>query len=535
MTYRNAYPIRKFSVTYRQYEYVQDLLRNQTPENVSFFSHILANSVLRLRREDDQDWIPMYCLFIRRHFRSAEWGRLVDDELLDYEEYNYPQGICRRFKVKTCILQHFIEIADPLDRRVNLIDGRRMTHPVLPRLTNDQRNEWEGIIHNVQQFWRTASCPVNLQAMGDFVELRRIEYQKSENEKQRRRYILDSNTWARLHGQLVPDNPSEFIHDYRPVSTGRLAESAGPLLCTRSLVKAMFHDIPVKNYDISASQDCCLELLFTTINRSLGESHLNIDPVREFSGNKEGRRRIAEEIGIDSPTLKRMIHALKMGAMLRWRTESPSAQETRFRECYGGTESNDLDRILREYVSSTHENPDNTQTVEQLEEIMRPIHDRFRERTSDLRRELRKFHKAITSVENLRIMDDPIFSASVRDQRITVLNACGVRYTCDMLSSQIDPCKLSAFLLQGLEAAFIHHLTIESQNHEFRPVANAHDGLLTIREIPQHAIDSARHSSGFTNANLIEKEMELTEGDEQLWERFTGNTGTSTLLVASGM
>lgn len=65
--------------------------------------------------------------------------------------------------------------------------------------------------------------------------------------------------------------------------------------------------------------------------------------------------------------------------------------------------------------------------------------------------------------------------------------------------------KLCAFLLQGGEAAFIHHLTIISKQYNFTPLNNQHDGLIVIGEIPQEAIDYARAESGLKYAILEEK------------------------------
>ena len=62
--------------------------------------------------------------------------------------------------------------------------------------------------------------------------------------------------------------------------------------------------------------------------------------------------------------------------------------------------------------------------------------------------------------------------------------------------------KLSAFRLQGGEAAFIHHLTLLGEEYNYRVLRNEHDGAIVIGDIPEEAIEKARQASGFTTARL---------------------------------
>jgi hypothetical protein len=68
--------------------------------------------------------------------------------------------------------------------------------------------------------------------------------------------------------------------------------------------------------------------------------------------------------------------------------------------------------------------------------------------------------------------------------------------------------KLAAFVLQGQESFFIHHLTILASKFGYRIMANEHDGLITIGEIPKEAITEASRLSGLKYARLVEKPFE---------------------------
>jgi hypothetical protein len=65
--------------------------------------------------------------------------------------------------------------------------------------------------------------------------------------------------------------------------------------------------------------------------------------------------------------------------------------------------------------------------------------------------------------------------------------------------------RLAAFVLQGFEAGFIHHLTLLSREYDYEVLSNQHDGLITLGEIPQAAVEKAKEISGLRYATLEEK------------------------------
>jgi hypothetical protein len=65
--------------------------------------------------------------------------------------------------------------------------------------------------------------------------------------------------------------------------------------------------------------------------------------------------------------------------------------------------------------------------------------------------------------------------------------------------------EVSAFLLQGLEAAFIYTLVTLSDTYGYEVRSCEHDGLITWGIIPEEAIATGRVKSGFSTAILEEK------------------------------
>ncbi len=62
-----------------------------------------------------------------------------------------------------------------------------------------------------------------------------------------------------------------------------------------------------------------------------------------------------------------------------------------------------------------------------------------------------------------------------------------------------------AHLLQGMEAYFIHTLTLLADKYGFEPLGNEHDGIISLGRIPDAAIQTARELTGLYCLELREK------------------------------
>jgi hypothetical protein len=112
-------------------------------------------------------------------------------------------------------------------------------------------------------------------------------------------------------------------------------------------------------------------------------------------------------------------------------------------------------------------------------------------------------------------------------------NACGVSFGKHNYSEGHEQrSKVMAWMLQGREAAFCHHLTILSaESDAFSVVANEHDGLIirkdtegekAFQEALQSAIGKARDRSGFHRADLVEKDFADEDDIEELYGAESG-------------
>lgn len=76
---------------------------------------------------------------------------------------------------------------------------------------------------------------------------------------------------------------------------------------------------------------------------------------------------------------------------------------------------------------------------------------------------------------------------------------------------------LSCFIITGIERAFITSIILLSKKYGFRVVADEHDGVITIGEIPDEAIEEVKKLSGFELAEFGKKDLaSQSDTDEKL-------------------
>jgi len=84
---------------------------------------------------------------------------------------------------------------------------------------------------------------------------------------------------------------------------------------------------------------------------------------------------------------------------------------------------------------------------------------------------------------------------------------------------------LAAFILQGQESCYIHHLTLLCSEHDpklkIKVYRNEHDGIITDQKIPQFLIDEAGVKSGLLNPVLEIKPL-ASKDDLETMRKLTG-------------
>jgi hypothetical protein len=100
-------------------------------------------------------------------------------------------------------------------------------------------------------------------------------------------------------------------------------------------------------------------------------------------------------------------------------------------------------------------------------------------------------------------------------------NACGISFNPrDYDEGHERRSKAMAWMLQGLETAFVAAITVLSKDYDYDIVASEYDGAVVDGEVPDEAIEDAREMSGFNLAEFVPKPF---ADEEEVAEVYGGN------------
>jgi hypothetical protein len=263
-----------------------------------------------------------------------------------------------------------------------------------------------------------------------------------------RRYLNDLFCWIHILSQKpkhLDGDIWEYIPAYTLQTTGRVGEIGGGLQsCTREMKAASAKGTEVHNYDLKSSQPSILKQLLEDADMSSIWLNDYLD------GDKSD---YAAGIGITVDCWKELLMAMIFGA---------------------GQQKLESICINHDYGADEY--------------------SRFSIEVDELSKALKRFKRYLTT----RHIKTHGFTYKGRRG---IRNKTGLaRYLDDLKKGKGN--QLLAFHLQGLEATFIHHLTVLGKDHGYVVVSNEHDGIVTLNEIPSKAIEVAASLSGLKNPTL---------------------------------
>jgi hypothetical protein len=224
------------------------------------------------------------------------------------------------------------------------------------------------------------------------------------------------------------------------------------------------------NYDLKNSQLHCLV-------QELEYAGLNTDWLLDYLSTSNAKEVYAKSVGISAEGWKRCLLALAMGAHLPMRVKEYEQRENRILNSLAEEAGSDLAAMQT--------------LLERLIGIVGPMND-----------QLKKWHKWLLTDYNVRTYGrGSAYISNKCEKKLKVRDLPKGRNEWQARS------RVAAFLLQGREAAFIHYLTLLGEKYGYKPIANEHDGLVVIGEIPNSAVEEAARFSDFQNATLVKKEF----------------------------
>lgn len=520
--YRNS---KAFRQTWRvvpqaAFLYTERILEGFNDDSKALFRHILSSSRL-WNHERPAFWVPISSNLLRREFRKASIMDLVKADLLiakDEGAYSRATHRSREFAVDPDVIRHF-EYAIEDGRggiRVNLFTGKPTTrkpkHQKKDRSGNSElkllRDAWDQV----------KPCPFNRKAAENFLEIRRLArvratvrhfitlveligwdeherimklegveqwdelrdaIRKAKGSPEYSEYVKALRTLQQASGrfsndhaclsQIVDENACRHLSGdiwesqevYRSSSSGRsTAVGGGFQNASREMKQVMLGNIPnVFNYDMESSQDRIL-LEF------LDEAGIPCPWLEEGLAGKDFKTEIAAQTGLSRETVKRCLHALKMGA---------SVHKRRTNSVY-------------EYIADDVGEEAAGAMLERFAACVRPLTDALAE-----------WHAYLTG----RWLEENAYRA--RANRRYVKNAIGKPFCVDAWGKNERGRKLAAHVLQGRESQFIHNLVLLSDRYGFDVLSLQHDGVITRGEVPDAAVEEVRQLTGMHYVRLVQK------------------------------
>jgi hypothetical protein len=471
-----SYFIEWFRVSIAARNYLVELVSDEKAETQLLFLHLVAVTLLSYKRTANKKgevWVPIAAALIKEKARGASWKRLEELGLVKVKDYTFMKGMSREFLIDDKVVEKVIELTpasfEEHKGTVNLIDGKVSNRKLKSVMYDEDRNYEPKLIR--EAVGEIRGCLFRLRALERFVEKRKRDWKRSRKVADKCRYINDLMCLQVLyqHNPIAVNEELDlwsYDPSYSAQVSGRISHRGGGLqTCSREMKAVAYQSIEnVFNYDLKASQVNGLMLQF----RQFGICTEWLESYLEKEGSKV---EYAARIGISEDTWKSCLYSTFMGA--------------------GSGEGGAVFRYLME------------DSDEEIEEANHKL-GLFLGEVKELRKGIREWHKKLWdyAVEKGKRMPDG---------KKYWVNAAG-KSICldDLYRDNGASClrKFAAFVLQGQEAAFIHHLTVLSKEFGYRVVANEHDGLVTEGAIPKEAVEIAAKKSGLESARLEEKKLE---------------------------
>ena len=481
-----------YPVAPRTKEFLNEVLADFHADTRLFYVHVFMSA----KREDDF-WVPIPAEVIRDFSRRVDEEKkgLVEAGLMERNS-EYGPGRCMTYRVPLPIRNRLLnfEHATASLIRVDPLTGAVCDEPEKSKIYNENRRLWRPPLGAALKTLREG----RFNPLAYRLHLERIRTEAARKEQRIRsqsagmgddeiqdavlrayaQYDVDARCYMALLAQrprFIDGTVAAYDLAYSPTSTGRISHVKGGLQsCTREAKAAAYSGVPdVRNYDLVSSQASILaaELVRVGMDSSWLEVMM-----------RDGKEPFARRAGVPVDVFKRCLYALCFGAALRF-PRGPRGESWSVRQ------------IILDYVSTIPQ-PELPPLV-----LAHDVFEGIRAELRPLERVLKKYRKGL---------EDTWLAPRRRRYggRWFVVNDAGAvlrEEEYEQWRPGDRPKKLASFALQGVEAGFIHALTAQLPDHGVMPIANEHDGLVTIGEVPPGLVQALCEARGTTYLSLEEK------------------------------
>lgn len=479
-----------------QYEGMRELCKDMSQATYKLFCHILVCTLLKLKEEEEEgeeQYVPVSYELIRKSAYGAKWEELANQGLIKDKDHNRHAGLSKEYRASNKVLDLFFELSETPDYKsavkVNLFTGNVSNKKIKNILTDETGHPEPPLIQAAMDMFAENKCLYNKYAIEEHL----FKATNLFTEKQKQLKVSPSINLEALVNKLelrhrndevcykvIQDQDSEdkgdgicvFTPAYHGISTGRIQHNKGGLqTCSREMKQAAYSNIPgLRNYDLKGSQsNIAIQLM--------EEAGVDTSWLCTYRDTANSKHIYAEEAGLTVDNWKKCVLAMLMGATLPANTNNFKKRKNSILKVIEKQANGDPDEVLRLNKS--------------LNKVL-----------GGLDKSIKQWHNWLM---NTYIPANQ--KKGGQANKYYIQNKTGKR-KCVTDLPKLDweaKSEVAAFLLQGQEATFIHKLTIISKQYGYKPMANEHDGLITIGDIPQEAIEEAASFSGLKYAVIEDK------------------------------
>jgi hypothetical protein len=495
-----------YAVTKTQLAFVDKTTPNLDDGSRWVFCHILYCTFKVMERDG---WIPVSWAATQRDKRTNGFNheQLVRTGAVEYKEADYDRRLCREYKIKDFWLESFTRLGNPKTASVidtqqsvewfNVFTGKPINRRIgrKPKLITLPAGK-----SIAEEAAKTLSfCYLNNDALSHYENLTNPVYE---------RILEDASSSGKHKGQVfgkyknlnyclnyiraTDADPTDKPGIYR-IKTAYEVQDFGRLYlplqhAPRVMKHFMYQETGLRNYDINA----CHARIVHHLLKSLKLPHRHLETYLTVDAAKA---KTIEASGIGENAWKICFYALLNGAGL-----PPNLRFTR--------ENNALRKTISIAVGKAYPSGE---------------YSKFRKAVKPLYDEIFGWLKYIAT----DYINNPDNLTKGNGSRLYITNAANKKLDVTVIRDADKKVEekardLASFFLQGYESAFIHKLTLLGPQYGYIAVANEHDGLITIGEIPSKAVKEAETYAGIDNLVLKQKPF-CSEGELEEWHRLVNS------------
>lgn len=545
VTWREFKPASTYVVTPSVRNYWETLLEGFNKDSCKFVYHLKATTG-ELLIKIKSGYHPIYSKWREKHFPKAEIGELELAGIIQIDHsYSVDKHECKKYRINPEILKGLTDLVlqDLISlnhTRYDLIKGRVNNKVIVSTVHNEsgdkipelvaQRIEaytpskfsWGGILKVV--IMRREEANELKERYGCQAKAYRSAYSRYTNDLDKLSKLVTEGGAVQLEGDTWA-----YLAPFKAQKSGRITHIGGGFQsASRQFTAAAFINITgYNNYDMVSAQPNCMAQLLDSLTHLDETLALGVGFIRTEILDKEAKAALFERCGVRKQTGKDFLIAQLIGSPF---VDASQKTSDRFKQ---------VSKRVKEWIAA-QETGDYYKLVSTLDGDIKSVKIKNIKLPATISLLLKEFNNdpklAFEALQKINHNFAPLIKA-INAYRVLIIrlirpkteadkqlakpdwiithkgktyikNKCDARLCVDDIPTQSLVSKVTAHLLQGMEAAYMSHIVQLGAKHGYEPVQDFHDGAIIKGVVPVEAQLEAARLSG------VEGKLEIKEFED---------------------